>query len=225
MGTCAAYGGVPAMRNNPTGAMGLGDYLGAGWRSQLGLPDRQPARLSGPAGQHHRDAAAGRAHLAGIGPEPTSTTRAVPLAVRANRPRRMRPRRVLRRRAFASEPGDGGQCLVKLGCRGPGRQVQRPRPRLDQRRRRLPQRRRHLHGLHDARLPRQFMPFLDADRLGRMAASPARFAYGPALKYLRARAIRRRYDVEPSWRRPSDRLERRLETSRSSAPLEVPSAV
>ena len=32
VGTCATYGGIPAMRNNPTGAMGLPDYLGWGWR-------------------------------------------------------------------------------------------------------------------------------------------------------------------------------------------------
>ena len=38
VGTCAAYGGVPAMRNNPTGAMGLRDYLGWDWTSRLGVP-------------------------------------------------------------------------------------------------------------------------------------------------------------------------------------------
>jgi hydrogenase small subunit len=37
-GTCAAYGGIHAMAGNPTGAMGLGDYLGAGWTSSGGLP-------------------------------------------------------------------------------------------------------------------------------------------------------------------------------------------
>ena len=38
VGTCATYGGIPAMRNNPTGAMGLPDYLGWKWRSKANLP-------------------------------------------------------------------------------------------------------------------------------------------------------------------------------------------
>lgn len=37
-GTCAAYGGIHAMAGNPTGCMGLADYLGAGWRSRAGIP-------------------------------------------------------------------------------------------------------------------------------------------------------------------------------------------
>ena len=37
-GTCATYGGIHAMQGNPTGAMGLPDYLGWGWRSKAGLP-------------------------------------------------------------------------------------------------------------------------------------------------------------------------------------------
>ncbi|NUW31856.1 hydrogenase expression protein HypE [Nonomuraea sp. SMC257] len=38
IGTCAAYGGIHAMAGNPTGCMGLGDYLGADFRSAGGLP-------------------------------------------------------------------------------------------------------------------------------------------------------------------------------------------
>jgi hydrogenase small subunit len=38
IGTCAAYGGIPAMEGNPTGAMGLPDYLGWDWKSSGGLP-------------------------------------------------------------------------------------------------------------------------------------------------------------------------------------------
>jgi hydrogenase small subunit len=37
-GTCAAYGGIHAMAGNPTGSMGLADYLGWGFRSRAGLP-------------------------------------------------------------------------------------------------------------------------------------------------------------------------------------------
>ncbi|HEY1769821.1 MAG TPA: hypothetical protein VGG02_06160 [Chthoniobacterales bacterium] len=38
VGTCAAYGGIHAMEGNPTGAMGLADYLGWKWKSKAGIP-------------------------------------------------------------------------------------------------------------------------------------------------------------------------------------------
>ncbi|NUP09813.1 MAG: hydrogenase expression protein HypE [Polyangiaceae bacterium] len=38
VGTCATYGGIPAMAGNPTGAMGLPDYLGWNWKSSAGVP-------------------------------------------------------------------------------------------------------------------------------------------------------------------------------------------
>jgi hydrogenase small subunit len=36
-GTCATYGGIHAMAGNPTGCMGLNDYLGKDWRSKAGI--------------------------------------------------------------------------------------------------------------------------------------------------------------------------------------------
>ena len=37
-GTCATYGGIHAMAGNPTGCMGLADYLGWQWKSKAGIP-------------------------------------------------------------------------------------------------------------------------------------------------------------------------------------------
>ncbi|MGH2470042.1 MAG: hydrogenase expression protein HypE, partial [Chloroflexota bacterium] len=37
-GTCATYGGIHAMQGNPTGCMGLADYLGWNFRSKGGYP-------------------------------------------------------------------------------------------------------------------------------------------------------------------------------------------
>jgi len=38
VGTCAAFGGIAAAKPNPTGAMGLMDFLGRDYKSTLGLP-------------------------------------------------------------------------------------------------------------------------------------------------------------------------------------------
>jgi hydrogenase small subunit len=37
-GTCAAYGGIHAVEGNPTGCMGLPDYLGRKWKSKADIP-------------------------------------------------------------------------------------------------------------------------------------------------------------------------------------------
>jgi len=37
-GTCATFGGIHAMQGNPTGCMGVNDYLGWNWKSKAGLP-------------------------------------------------------------------------------------------------------------------------------------------------------------------------------------------
>ena len=37
-GTCSTYGGIHAMEGNPTGCMGLPDYLGWEWKSESGIP-------------------------------------------------------------------------------------------------------------------------------------------------------------------------------------------
>ena len=38
IGTCATYGGIHSMQGNPTGCMGLADYLGWDWKSSAGIP-------------------------------------------------------------------------------------------------------------------------------------------------------------------------------------------
>ena len=57
VGTCATYGGIHAMAGNPTGCMGLSDYLGKDFRSAGGLPIVNISRMSRPARQLHRNSA------------------------------------------------------------------------------------------------------------------------------------------------------------------------
>jgi hypothetical protein len=50
------------------------------------------------------------------------------------------------------------------------------------------------------------MPFKEPNALGAAAAVGRRFTYGPVLGAMRRRAMRRRFDREPDWRRPGTEL-------------------
>jgi hydrogenase small subunit len=208
VGTCAAYGGIPAMRGNPTGAMGLRDYLGGDFRSRLGDPI---------------------VNLPGCPVQPDNITETLlHLAMRVagvepmidldeqGRPRSLFERTVqegcgragfAEQGEFAQTPADHRGCLVKLGCMGPVVKCNVPV-------------RGWIGGVGGCPnvggicmactmpgFPDKFMPFVDPAGLGTLAARGARFTYGPLLRRLRAGAIRHQFDVEPSWRRPSQKLE------------------
>jgi hydrogenase small subunit len=206
LGTCAAYGGIPAMRNNPTGAMGLRDYLGDGWRSRRNLP---------------------LVNLPGCPVQPDNITETLLCLVlevaRMAPPLELddqgRPVRLFARTVhescdragmaetgrFAETHGDGG-CLVKLGCKGPVVKCNVPI-------------RGWVNGIGGCPnvggicmactmpgFPDKYLPFVEPDAAARLYALTARVTHGPIIRRLRDRRIRRTYDVEPTWRRPGPEL-------------------
>jgi hydrogenase small subunit len=206
VGTCAAYGGIPAMRNNPTGAMGLRDYLGSGWRSRRGLPV-----VNAPGCPVQPDTITEM--LLSLSLFLARMTGPPPLDEQG-RPERLFGRTVhegCNRAGFADvgQFADGhgdGRCLVKLGCKGPVVKCNVPV-------------RGWLGGVGGCPnvggicmactmpgFPDKYMPFMEADLSARVYARTARVAHGPLVRYMRERRIRSVYDVEPAWRQRGPEL-------------------
>ena len=166
LGTCATYGGIPAMKNNPTGAMGLADYLGWGFRSKAGLPIVNVPGCPAQPDNTTETLLYLVLHLGGLAPAPGSTRRSGRSGCSTARCARGATAAASPRRA-CSPPSTATTPLPRQArLQGAGRQVQRPHPRLAERLRRLPERRRHLHGVHDAGLPRQVHAVHGGGQLG-----------------------------------------------------------
>ena len=97
VGTCATYGGIHAMAGNPTGCMGLADYLGWDFRSAGGLPIVNVPGCPVQPDNFMETLLWLLYQAAGQGADDPARREAAPdLAVRQDRARGLRPRRLLR---------------------------------------------------------------------------------------------------------------------------------
>jgi hydrogenase small subunit len=204
VGTCATYGGIHAMAGNPTGAMGVPDYLGWDWKSSAGIPvvcvpgcPIQPDNLSETI-VYLLYQASGQAPM-------------IPLDDQ------LRPRWLFgatvhdgcdragyyEEGRFAHAYGEP-ECLVKLGCWGPVVKCNVPK-------------RGWMNGVGGCPnvggiciactmpgFPDRFMPFMDTPP-GAKVSSGLSTVYGKVILNLR-KITMHTADREPRWRRPGDEL-------------------
>ena len=203
-GTCATYGGIHAMAGNPTGAMGLADFLGWKWRSKAGLPIVNVPGCPVQPDNFMETILYLLYQVAGLAPM-------IPLDD-ALRPTWLFGSTVhegcdragyYEQGDFATEYGSP-KCIVKLGCWGPVVKCNVPK-------------RGWMNGVGGCPnvggicigctmpgFPDKFMPFMDEPPGGKVSTA-ASGAYGVVIRGLRS-ITAKTVDQEPQWRTKGQKL-------------------
>src|SRR6476661_8619142 len=201
VGTCATYGGIPAMANNPTGAMGVRDYLGWNWKSKAGIPIVNIPGCPAQPDNMTETLMFLVFALAGMGPLPELDDQGRPTWLFGRTVHESCNRAAFYEQGdFATEYGSDHRCLAKLGCKGPVVKCNVPV-------------RGWVNGIGGCPnvggicmactmpgVPDKYMPFMDPDPWGNNAANFQRFTYGPIFRYFRKRNLEKKFEKEPEWR-------------------------
>jgi len=119
VGTCATWGGVPAAAGNPTGSMGVMDFLGADYRSDLGLPVINIPGCA-PVGDNVTETiAAILLFLQGLGPLPEFDELGRPAWLFEDTVHRHCVRAGFYEEGSFADTYGQKECLVEIGCWGP----------------------------------------------------------------------------------------------------------
>jgi hydrogenase small subunit len=119
VGTCATWGGIPAAAGNPTRATGVMDFLGADYRSSLGLPVINIPGCAPQGDNITETIAAVLLYLHGIGPLPDFDELGRPAWLFDETVHRGCTRAGFYEEGIFAENYGGHECLVELGCWGP----------------------------------------------------------------------------------------------------------
>src|SRR5579885_1943993 len=204
IGTCATYGGIHAMAGNPTGCMGLADYLGWDYRSPFGIPIVNVPGCPVQPDNFMETVTWLLYQAAGLAPM-------IPLD-EALRPQWLFGKTVhegcdragyYEQGEFATEYGSP-KCLVKLGCWGPVVKCNVPK-------------RGWINGVGGCPnvggicigctmpgFPDKFMPFMDEPPGGKLSSAGSK-AYGNVIRRLRS-LTNSTDNKEPSWRHKGKEL-------------------
>jgi hydrogenase small subunit len=197
VGTCATYGGIHAMAGNPTGCMGLADYLGRDFRSAGGLPIVNVPGCPVQPDNFTETLTWLLYQAAGLSPMIPLDDQLRPTWLFGKTVHEGCDRAGYYEQADFAQDYNSPKCLVRVGCWGPVVNCNVPK-------------RGWMNGIGGCPnvggicigctmpgFPDKFMPFMDEPPGGSVSAAALK-AYGPLVRTLRS-ITNRTVNTEPVW--------------------------
>ena len=203
-GTCATYGGIHAMEGNPTGCMGLADYLGWDWRSKAGLPIVNVPGCPVQPDNFMETLLYLLYQVAGLAPMIPLDDQLRPTWLFGKTVHEGCDRAGYYEQGDFAEDYNSSKCIVKLGCWGPVVNCNVPKRGWMNGMGGCPNVGGICIGCTMPGFPDKFMPFMDEPPGARVSAGTIG-VYGRAIRALRS-FTNETVNKEPKWRHPRAEL-------------------